>query len=67
MRFKARLLLPITPELKHAATVAASRLGISLSEFVRQAIAAQLDDAPVIAVHMAEDDPQDYASADAIP
>jgi len=61
MKFENRLLIPITPKMHRAAQQAAADRGISLSEFVRQAISAELDnDGPLtIAVHFGGDDGAD--------
>lgn len=63
-----QLLTLHTPEQVAAIRAAAQAAGISVGALVRDACTVYLARGPVsIAVHLAEDDPQDYASAEVTP
>ena len=64
-KFENRLLIPVTPQMHRDAKDAAVTRGITLSEFVRQAINAELvDDTPILVdVHFGGDDGADEAAA----
>jgi len=65
MQFENRILIPVSPQMHRAAQAAAADRGISLSEFVRQAISAELaDDGPILVdVHFGGDDGADMPTA----